>query len=244
MTIDHPRLRRPIARRHRSLPRLPRIELPLPNGLEQRLRQIARPLSCDDLSRLYPAPENRGSGRDPAVELHLQSCRRCREVYGRLDIAYASARPAPSRRQLESWRRIASRSAGRGEASLLPFPLPGWVRDGRFGVAASLVMTVLMLLPIGSSSTQLLRAVAGTAETVVSESGRLLDDGRARGSDLWRELTARVDAGYESGKLSLTIHGRSYSRLYDRTLQLIGLGRTDDSESFVPTQGERYGQAT
>lgn len=246
--------RKIILRHPGSLPRLPRLEFAIPNGLEQRLRQIARQeVTCDDLSRLYPSPSNRARPRDPAVERHLEHCSRCREIFSRLEIAFAVARPEPTERQLGKWRDIARQSARplstpRDDAaptplSMLPATLPGWLRDSRFAVAASFVITVLLLLPIGDSSSRLLRLAGSTTSAVTTDAERWFDGGKTRGDELWHGVRVQLNTGYERSKLHLAIHGRSYTKLYDQTLNLFGLGN-ERRESFVPNQGEHHGRAT
>lgn len=139
---------------------------PLPPALAARLLAIGGDeLPCDDVHRLFPAALA-GAGEpselaepDRAAERHLATCARCAAVYGPIRAAAAPRRALPP--GLRD-RLLAIATAVRE----IRRPLPLWVRDGRFAVAASYLLTAALSLVVGVGDAAALLRETSTAIVV------------------------------------------------------------------------------
>jgi hypothetical protein len=179
---------------------------PLPKALRERLLAIpaAAPqgLRCRDVERLYEAArrEARHGEIDPEARAHLAACRRCQRLYGTLGSAFSAVRrPMP-----ETLRRRLLRIA-------TPRRPPVWIRDGRFAVAASALLTASLMLFAGDP-VSLLRA---TVERLESGSHTLSERGAAEGQAAWARLTRTLSTTWEQSKEKLAGTGEVYSELFD-----------------------------
>ncbi len=179
--------------------------VPVPGRLRERLLAIpaAAPegLTCRDVERLYEATrrEARHGDLDPEARAHLAACERCARLYATLRSAFSVVRlPMP-----EALRR-------RLQAIARPRRPPVWIRDGRFAVAASALLTASLMFLTGDPS-PLLRA---TVETMASGSHTLAERGAAESQAAWETVTRTLSTTWERSKEKLAGAGEVYSELF------------------------------
>lgn len=196
----------------------------LPGGLVARLQGIPlREVVCRDTDRLFEATRGAAAGapRDLAVERHLMRCDRCRRLYGALRTAMAcAALPVPD----SLLARLASMAPAR------PRRMPGWVRDGRWAAAASLVLAMLLVL--------------------IAESARpVTDAGVAQVTSLWQQSVPAVDQrvravgaglsrGIDRGGENLEQFGDGFQRLARRSRQIFEPTKLPELVRNLRTRGD------
>ncbi len=179
----------------------------LPDALRQRLRDIPRhEVLCRDVDRLYRAARARAFGvdseataRDPDAGRHLAECPRCRELYATLADAF-NPRPLPLPRRLARSLRQVARQPQR----LLPI----WIADTRYAAAACYLLAALTLSLAGDASA-LLRDTTRAAST---RTQAWVDEGEARGIEVWGAATAVLGTGAGDGWDRLVSYGASSQR--------------------------------
>ncbi len=199
---------------------------PLPEALRQRLQEIPRREAvCRDVERLYRATLRRArsaSGhdaarRDAAVDRHLESCARCREVYGTLFLALAEARrPLPAR--------LASRLSALARKPETRLPL--WIADVRYAAAVCYLVAALALGFAGDASA-LLR---GATDAVGSKAQEWTASGESRGLEAWSTVRSQVGSGVGAG----WHHLRRYGHLCERWLSDARRALGDSTRELLP----------
>lgn len=180
--------------------------VPMPGTLREKLMAIPADapsgLTCRDVERLYEATrrEARHGEVDAQARAHLDECERCGRIYSTLQSAFSAVRlPMP-----EALRRRLVRMARPRRPAV-------WIRDGRFAVAASALLTASLMLFVDDPSS----ALRATAETLESGSHTLAERGTAESQNLWEAVTRTLSTTWERGKEKLAGTGQVYSELFD-----------------------------
>lgn len=187
----------------------------LPESLRSRLQAIPRQVVvCRDRERLYAAARAAAHGQEPeplAAE-HLESCGRCRTLYGALKVAFAEVPPAPTPTLFDRLKGVA-----RGLE-----PLPAWIADGRWATAACLLLSVVLTAVAGDSAA-MFRDASSNLET---RAAVWAESGESRGRQMWAGLSAGLSNGlaatYETGRQTLDDLGESCQTLYHRAAESLG----------------------
>lgn len=181
--------------------------VPLPGALREKLMAIpaASPgLTCRDVLRLYEATrrEARHGEADAQARAHLDACERCRPLYSTLRSAFeAVLLPMP-----EGLRRRLLRIATPRRPAV-------WIRDGRFAVAASALLTASLMLFVDPSS-----ALKATSETLEGGSYTLAERGTAESQALWEAVTRTLSTTWERSKETLSGTGEVYGQIFDNPI--------------------------
>lgn len=179
--------------------------VPMPGALREKLMAIpaspSHALTCRDVLRLYEATrsEARHGEVDAQARAHLETCERCGRLYSTLRSAFQAVRlPMPEALR----RRLVQMARPRRPAV--------WIRDGRFAIAASALLTASLMLFVDPSS-----AVKVTADTLESGSHALAERGTAEGQALWETVTRTLSTTWERGKEKLSDSGGAYGKILD-----------------------------
>lgn len=184
--------------------------VPLPGALREKLTAIPTvtiptvapdALTCRDVERLYEATrrEARHGEVDAEARAHLDACERCGRLYSTLRSAFRTVRlPMP-----EALRRRLARIARPRRPAV-------WIRDGRFAVAASALLTASLMLFVDDPAS----ALRATAETLESGSHTLAERGTAESQAAWETVTRTLSTTWERGKEKLAGTGKVYSELF------------------------------
>jgi hypothetical protein len=178
-----------------KLPLHPDPRVPLPKALRQRLLKVPEiasmtetSVSCRDIDRLYESTwrQARHGEIDPKARQHLASCEPCHRLYGTLQGAFSHVRLPMPEKLYQRLRGIAGRHRRP----------PLWVRDGRFAIAASVLLTASLMLLMGDPSPVL----RSTTETVTHSRAIWAEHSSADGQAALEAITRTLSTNWQRGR--------------------------------------------
>lgn len=202
---------------------------PLPAGLRQRLLAIpGERVPCREVDRLYAAARQRvqGGEADAAARDHLESCGRCRKLYGVLDAAFREpSRPLPRR-------------LGERLRAIVAVPrLPLLASDARMAAAASALLAAMLLLVIGDP----VALFRSTLDAASSRAAVLTEVSADRRQALVESLASEIETRYERGREALRDGGRTYERFLDGARDYYENQKWRQLFPSVTLEGENHG---
>ncbi len=207
---------------------------PLPESLHRKLRAIPeRTVVCRDVDRLYGTTLEQAAGNatnDSAAARHLQSCGRCRRLYGTLRSAMESRR-----RTLPGALAYRLRSLARQPEHLLPV----WITDARYATAACWLLAGFLALFAGDAAA----LFRDSSEVVSSHTTAWAERGEEGSQRLWEAAAVCLEDGLGKGREKIELYGAPFEVLFFDTLQLIETTRDELTiEPLSAIQGEPDGR--